>query len=101
MLHLSPYRYNSGRHTSTSKAPACIHIPHYIVPMLTAATPPSVAVIRRPLKTLPWEATRSSEVILDLAQRVHVHNNWVLGFWVIEILVQVWGKYMIVGYLDP
>ena len=33
--------------------------------------------------------------------RVHVPNNWVLGIWVIVIMVQVWGKYMIIGYLDP
>ena len=35
------------------------------------------------------------------ALRVHVPNNWVLGIWVIVILVQVLGKYMIVRYLDP
>ena len=35
------------------------------------------------------------------SQRVHVPNNKVLGFWVIVILVQVLGKYMIIGYLDP
>ena len=33
--------------------------------------------------------------------RVHVPNNWVLGIWVIVIIVQVWGEYMIIGYLDP
>ena len=27
-------------------------------------------------------------------------NNLVLGFWAIVILVQVLGKYMIIGYLD-
>ena len=36
-----------------------------------------------------------------LSQRVHVPNNWVLGFWVIVIVVQVLGKYMIIRYLDP
>ena len=30
---------------------------------------------------------------------VHVPNHWVLGMWVIVIIVQVWGKYMIIGYL--
>ena len=34
-------------------------------------------------------------------QRVQVPNNWVLGFWVIVIIVQVLGKYMIFRYLDP
>ena len=33
--------------------------------------------------------------------RVHVPNNWVLGCWVIGIVVQVLGKYMIIRYLDP
>ena len=28
-------------------------------------------------------------------------NIWVLGIWVIVIIVQVLGKYMIIGYLDP
>ena len=36
-----------------------------------------------------------------LAQGVQVPNNWVLGFWVIVIIVQVLGKYMIIRYLDP
>ena len=40
-------------------------------------------------------------VLSDDSLRVHVLNYWVLGFWVIEILVQVLGKYMIIGYLDP
>ena len=35
------------------------------------------------------------------ALRVHVPNNWVLGIWVIVIMVQALGKYMIIGYLDP
>ena len=34
-------------------------------------------------------------------QRVHVPNNSVLGIWVIVIIVQVLGKYMIIWYLDP
>ena len=33
--------------------------------------------------------------------RVHAPNTWVLGIWVTVIIVQVWGKYMIIGYLDP
>ena len=33
--------------------------------------------------------------------RVHVPNNWVPRFWVMVILVQVSGKYMIFWYLDP
>ena len=36
-----------------------------------------------------------------LGFRVQVPNNWVLGFWVIVIMVQVLGKYMIIKYLDP
>ena len=36
-----------------------------------------------------------------LSQKVHVPNNKVLGFWVIAIMIQVLGKYMILGYLDP
>ena len=33
--------------------------------------------------------------------RVHVPNTWVVGFWIIAIIVQALGKYMIFGYLDP
>ena len=36
-----------------------------------------------------------------LTLRVHVPNNLVLGILVIVIIVQVWGKYMIIVYLDP
>ena len=36
-----------------------------------------------------------------LTQRVHVPNNKVPGIWVIVIIVQVSGKYMIIRYLDP
>ena len=32
---------------------------------------------------------------------VYVANNWVLGILVLVIVAQVWGKYMIVHYLDP
>ena len=34
-------------------------------------------------------------------QRIHVPNNKVLGIWGIVTRVQVWGKYMIIMYLDP
>ena len=33
--------------------------------------------------------------------RVHVPNYWVLRVLAIVIVVQVLGKYMIIGYLDP
>ena len=33
--------------------------------------------------------------------RVHVPNNQVLGIWVIVIVGQVLGKYVIIGHLDP
>ena len=36
-----------------------------------------------------------------MSQRVQVPNNLVLGFWVIVILVQGLGKYVIIRYLDP
>ena len=36
-----------------------------------------------------------------VTQRVHVPNNWGLGFWVVVIIVLVLGKYMIIKYLDP
>ena len=32
---------------------------------------------------------------------VQVPNNQVLGIWVIVLVVQVLGKYMTIGYLDP
>ena len=35
-----------------------------------------------------------------LTQRVHVPNNLVLGFWVMVVIVQVLGRYMIIRYLD-
>ena len=46
----------------------------------------------RPLLTMQFR---------DLSLRVHVPNNWVLGIWVIVVMVQVWGKYTIIGHLDP
>ena len=42
-----------------------------------------------------------TELIILITLRVHVPNNWVLGFWVIVIIVQVLGKYMIIKCLDP
>ena len=42
-------------------------------------------------------ATGFIEVI---ALRVQVRDYWVLGFWVIVVVVQDLGKYMIVWYLD-
>ena len=35
-----------------------------------------------------------------LSLRVQVPNNKVLGIWVIVILVQIFGKHMVIGYLD-
>ena len=35
------------------------------------------------------------------SQRVHVPNNQVFGIWVIVMILQVLGKYMIIGYSDP
>ena len=32
--------------------------------------------------------------------RVHVPNNKIFGFWVIVIIVQVLGRYMVIEYLD-
>ena len=37
----------------------------------------------------------------SLSLNVQVPCNWVLGIWVIVIVVQVLGKYMIIKYLDP
>ena len=36
-----------------------------------------------------------------IALRVQVSNNQVLGYWVIVIIVQVLGKCVSIGYLDP
>ena len=38
---------------------------------------------------------------LHVTQRVQVSNTYVLGSWVIVIIVQVLGKRMIIRYLDP
>ena len=44
----------------------------------------------------------SFHVAEALSQSVQVHNDWVLGFWVRVIIVQVLGlgKYMIIRCLD-
>ena len=52
--------------------------------------------------SVPSTPKLSSEVHeTKVTLRVHVSNIWVLGIWVIAIIVQVWGKYMVIGYLDP
>ena len=38
---------------------------------------------------------------VEQTQRVQVPNNLVLGCWVIGMIVQVLGKYVIIRYLDP
>ena len=42
--------------------------------------------------------TRTSR---NFPQRVQVPNDEVLGFWVVVLLAQALGKYMIIRYLDP
>ena len=50
----------------------------------------------------PGSAARSRKTPSnDITLRVHVHNYLVLGMWVIMVVVQLLGKYMIIGYLDP
>ena len=46
-------------------------------------------------------STFATHTHTHITLRVHVPNIWVLAIWVIDILVQVWVKYMIIGYLDP
>ena len=43
----------------------------------------------------------ASKVRATIILRVQVPDNQVLGYWVIVVIVQVLGKYRIVGYLDP
>ena len=43
----------------------------------------------------------AKESVHPITQRVHVPNNWVLGIWVIVIIVQVLGEHMMIRYLDP
>ena len=47
------------------------------------------------------QATIPRGSMYSITQRVHVLNNQVLGIWVLLIIVQVLGKYMIIRYLDP
>ena len=49
----------------------------------------------------PKGAPERSPHDLGFRAYVQVPNNQVPGFRVIVILVQVWGKYMIIRYLDP
>ena len=53
----------------------------------------------------PGRSRKSAALIpsdlLSFTLRVQVPNNEVLGIWVIVIIVQVLGKYMIIRYLDP
>ena len=75
----------------TQKGTIILTIPHMIV-----------WVSRRSLiRMAPNSEPVAIPVHLFLTQRVHVPNNKVLGIWVIGIIVQVLGKYMIIGYLDP
>ena len=36
-----------------------------------------------------------------ITQRLQVHKTSVLGFKVLAIIVQIWGKYIVTRYLDP
>ena len=47
------------------------------------------------------EATGVRGLLLLLTLRVQVPSNWVRGILLTVIVVLVWGKYMIIGYLDP
>ena len=49
----------------------------------------------------PFQTFKGPCIHTYISPRVHVPNNLVLGFWVIVIIVQVLGKYMIIRYLDP
>ena len=39
--------------------------------------------------------------IRGLGFRVQVLNTWVVGIWVVVIIMQLLGKYMNIRYLDP
>ena len=45
-------------------------------------------------------ALKARSMYLPVTLRVYVPKNWVLGFWVIVIIVQLLGKYMTIRYLD-
>ena len=75
------------------------------MPPLTSAKPSNLfCMLVLSLETCNYQP-RSQSVTAKMANpqtlRVQVPNNWVLGIWVIVVIVQVWGKYMINGYLDP
>ena len=55
------------------------------------------------MKQMPWPWLESQTPLLEIEdnQRVQVLHNQVLGFWVIRIIVQFLGMYMIIRYLDP
>ena len=47
------------------------------------------------------EPVSASAKTAQFSLRVQVPNNQVLRYWVIAIIVQALGKYMIIRYLDP
>ena len=70
--------------------PLILGNPHLTRPVNTAEAAPD-----------PHQHCQGSAFQLEETQRVHVPNNWELRFWVRVIMVQVLGKSMIIGYLDP
>ena len=48
---------------------------------------------------LPLLCRRLRLTLKALGVGVHMPNNWVLGLWALVIVVQAWGKYIIIGYL--
>ena len=59
--------------------------------------------MRQSASILVWGRTdgKAPHLLEVLTLRVQVPNNLVLGLWVIVIIIQVLGKYMIIGYMDP
>ena len=49
----------------------------------------------------PWPNNGTNPLERVLTLRIHVPNIWVLGIWVIVIIVQDLSKSMIIRYLDP
>ena len=47
------------------------------------------------------QAAKAAEGFIPVTYRVQVFNTKVLRIWVRVIVVQVLGKYMSIGYLDP
>ena len=80
-----------------------------MMPILTSAAAPYSLETIHSVSLFPTSALRRYPSLVyrfetsarSFTQRVHVPNNWVLGFWVIVITVQVLGKYMYIRYLDP